>query len=91
VPSSHLTIGRFINATDFEDEDGVFAPQKMQAFIDKIEEINAWLQAEFWPEGDDETIKDGGEWVVEEEKGLNCRMGTLWYGGGEEVHLGKGF
>ncbi|KAF2649387.1 hypothetical protein K491DRAFT_200908 [Lophiostoma macrostomum CBS 122681] len=91
VPSSHLTIGRFITASDFSDDQGHFSPQKMQAFINKIEEINAWLEAEFWPQGDDGKIKEGGEWIVGEEKGLNCRMGTLWYGGGEEVYLGKGF
>jgi vesicle-fusing ATPase len=93
VPSSHLTIGRFIKSKDFEDENGNYKPAKMEVFIEKLEEINAWLKEEFWATeglGGDERIKDGGEWIVGEEKGLNCRMGTLWYGDGENIHLGKG-
>ena len=31
------------------------------------------------------------EWIVGQEKGLDFRKGTLWYGGGETVYLGKGF
>lgn len=91
VPSSHLTVGRFINPKDFSDGEGKPDPAKMKAFVEKIEEINAWLEAEFWPENGTGHIKDGGEWIVGEEKGLNCRMGTLWYGGGASVRLGKGF
>ncbi|KAK5084307.1 hypothetical protein LTR05_005383 [Lithohypha guttulata] len=37
-----------------------------------------------------ETIKPGGEWIVGEEQGLDFRKGTLWYGGGDTVYLGKG-
>lgn len=37
-----------------------------------------------------EAIKPGGEWIVGEEKGLDFRKGTLWYGGGETIYLGKG-
>lgn len=91
VPSSHLTIGRFINTADFVDEKGAHDPQKMKAFVEKIEEINSWLEKEFWPEHHEGTIPDGGEFNVGEETGLNCRMGTLWYGGGESVHCGKGY
>jgi vesicle-fusing ATPase len=92
VPSSHLTIGRFIEAKDFADETGASDPEKMRAFIDRIDEINEWLKNEYWPECNDGKIKVGGEWVVGEEKGLDCRMGPLWYGGGgETVHVGKGF
>jgi hypothetical protein len=63
-----------------------------------IEGVNEWLVREFWPksvDGDDDGdggIKEGGEWVVGEEKGLEVRKGTLWYGGGgETVVLGEGF
>ena len=91
VPSSHLTVGRFINPKDFSDSEGNQDPAKIKALVDKIEEINDWLKAEFWPNTDKEIIRDGGEWIVGGEKGLNCRMGTLWYGGGESVCLGKGF
>lgn len=91
VPSSHLTIGRFISSKDFTDAEGVYEPQKMKAFIEKIEEVNEWLQKEFWPEHNGGKVPDGADWLVGEEKGLNCRMGTLWYGGGESVYEGKGF
>jgi vesicle-fusing ATPase len=92
VPSSHLTIGRFIEAADFANETGASDQSKIQALIEKIESINEWLEKEYWPEYNDNTIKSGGEWIVGEEKGLECRKGALWYGGGgETVHLGKGF
>jgi vesicle-fusing ATPase len=90
VPSSHLTIGRFINATDFENEERKFDMRKMETFIQKIEEINDWLEKNFWPESDG-TVVPAGEWYVGEEKGLDCRMGRLWYGDGKTVYLGRGF
>jgi hypothetical protein len=89
VPSSHLTIGRFIKTSDFEDQ-GKFAVKKMEAFIERIEEINKWLEEEYWPRGEQTTVP-AGDWYVGEEKGLDCRMGRLWYGDGETVYLGKGF
>ncbi|KAL8794996.1 MAG: hypothetical protein Q9195_002444 [Heterodermia aff. obscurata] len=69
------------------------AREKVQMLVDKIEAINAWLQDEYWPKKGREqrVIKKGGEWIVGEEKGLDCRKGTLWYGGGETIRLGKGF
>ncbi|CAE6998455.1 hypothetical protein P3342_000825 [Pyrenophora teres f. teres] len=91
VPSSHLTIGRFIYSKDLEDENGTPDPQKMTALIGKIEEINGWLQKEFWPEHNDGKIPEGGEFNVGQEKGLHCGTGALWYGGGDAVHLGKGY
>ena len=91
VPSIHLTIGRFIDPKDFVDDKGSPDPQKMKTFIDKIEQINGWLEQEFWPEHNQGKIPTGGEFNVGEETGLNCRKGTLWYGGGESIHRGKGF
>ena len=71
--SSHLTIGRFIHAKDFADDKGAYDASKMEAFIMKIEEINTWLEEEFWPEHNGGKVPDGADWLVGEEKGLNCR------------------
>lgn len=79
VPSSHLTIGRFIDPEEFNTDTGSYDAEKMAAFIAKIEEINGWLQKEFWPEFNDGKIPEGGEYIVGEEKGLVCHMGKLWY------------
>jgi len=76
VPSSHITVARFITTTDHDDS------EKMKKWVEKIEEINEWL-IETYSEA-------GGEWIVGEEKGLECRRNTLWYGGGQMVKLGKG-
>ena len=90
TPSAHLTIGRFITKKDFETADGKVDNVKVEKLVATIEDINEWLQKEFWPK-EDGSIKDGGEWIVGEEKGLDCHKGRLWYGGGDRVHLGKGF
>jgi len=91
VPSSHLTIGRFITTKDFTDEKGVHDPAKMKVFLDKVEEINGWLEQEFWPEHNGGVIPEGGEFNVGEETGMHCRSGTLWYGGGDEICRGEGY
>lgn len=91
VPSSHLTIGRFITTKDTTDSSGANDHKKMKALIEKIEEINGWLEKEFWPEHNDGKVPEGGEFNVGEETGLHCRMGQLWYGGGDEVCHGKGY
>lgn len=90
IPSAHLTIGRFIKKQDFEDADGKVDHSQVTKLVATIEEINEWLSREYWPSGSG--IKEGGEWIVGEERGLTCRKGTLWYGeGGETLHQGKGF
>ncbi|KAJ7081883.1 RNA ligase/cyclic nucleotide phosphodiesterase [Mycena belliarum] len=71
-PSAHLTVGRFIRPWEGS------AP----ALVARIEEINAWLKREFWPEGDRAT-----EWVVGDETGLEWRTGPVWYGSGGETLL----
>lgn len=84
VPSSHITVGRFITQEDHDTH------AKREAWINFIEEVNQWLKDEFWPQEGGERNEDG-EWLVGQEKGLDCRRGQLWYGGGETVMLGKGF
>jgi len=79
VPSSHTTIARFLTQDDHD------SPEKMKVFLEKIEGINGWLQEVYW-EG-----KGEGEWIVGQEKGLDCREGTLWFGGGVTVRIGRGF
>lgn len=92
VPSAHLTIARFVTQADITSpagttEQAAIDNQKTHKLVDRIEELNAWLQSEYWPrEG-----AGAGEWIVGEEVGLDCRKGTLWYGGGETVRLGTGF
>ncbi|EME80937.1 uncharacterized protein MYCFIDRAFT_78640 [Pseudocercospora fijiensis CIRAD86] len=76
IPSAHLTIGRFTNKEDTPDGNH----EAIAKLIQKIEEINTWLQ----------DCED--EWTVGEESGLDFRKGTLWYGsGGETIRLGRGF
>jgi hypothetical protein len=89
VPSAHLTIGRFITKKDFETPNGEVDHNKVSQLVATIESINAWLKEEYWPK--DGKIQEGGEWIIGQEKGLECRKGTLWYGGGERIYLGKGF
>lgn len=94
VPSAHLTIARFNSLNVFGgdpmDAEVTLDMKKRKHWIHEIELINDWLGNEFWPQ-EDHPIKAGGQWIVGEEKGLDFRKGTLWYGGGETIYLGKGF
>ncbi|KIW20915.1 hypothetical protein PV08_01494 [Exophiala spinifera] len=95
VPSAHLTIARFNSPNVFGgdpmDESATLDLKKRKHWINEIEMINKWLEAEFWPEEHGGLIKAGGEWIVGEEKGLDFRGGQLWYGEGETIYLGEGF
>ena len=92
VPSSHLTIARFVTQKDIaiDGNEEVPDPLKMRKLVDVLEDVNMWLQKEFWDVKGPQ-FRAGGQWVVGEERGLECRKGTLWYGGGERIRLGKGF
>lgn len=63
---------------------GRFLGKEVEAktVVEVVEGINAWLGEEY--------SGKKGEWRVGEELGLCFRKGTLWYGGGETVGLGKG-
>ena len=94
VPSAHLTIARFNTPNVFGGDalDGTQTQdlEKRRHWVYEIDMINKWLEAEYWP-SEVSLIRPGGEWLVGEEKGLDFRKGTLWYGDGESVYLGKGF
>jgi len=94
VPSAHLTIARFNSPNVFGgdpmDVKTTLDMKNRKHWIKEIELINKWLENEFWPQ-EERPIKAGGEWIVGEEKGLDFRKGTLWYGGGESIYVGKGF
>ncbi|KAI4219467.1 MAG: hypothetical protein L6R36_008309 [Xanthoria steineri] len=88
VPSAHLTIARFVTPNDISmsEQNETPDPLKVQKLLDGIEMINTELRDRYWPK-DNQYVKAGGEWIVGQEKGLDCRKGTLWYGGGETVRL----
>ena len=84
VPSLHLTVARFVTQRNFAEACGGIDHAKIRTLVAKIEEINGNLRAEHWP-------RETSEWEVGEEKGLVCRRGTVWYGGGESHYEGQGF
>ena len=95
-PSAHLTIARFITGEDHESfgelaADKVIDGKRMERWIKEIEDINVWLESNYWPTASGGAIQPGGQWIVGQEQGLDCRYGTLWYGGGSTVRLGQGF
>ncbi|KAE9572928.1 hypothetical protein CGCF415_v013952 [Colletotrichum fructicola] len=83
VPSAHITLGRFLGGADHA------TPAARRRWVEAIEEINGWLESEFW--GSHEEGGWCGEWVVGQERGLDARNGPLWYGGGRTIRLGEGF
>ena len=89
VPSSHLTVARFVTQKDISNKDGNDIDRgKIKGLVEKVEEINAELRSQYWSE---DGLTGKGSWIVGEEKGLVYRRGTLWYGGGHSHHEGKGF
>ena len=95
VPSAHLTIARYNTPNVFEKGDALDAKVAKdqtlrENWIREINDINQWLETEYWPMAG-EPVPSGGEWIVGEEVGLDFHAGKLWYGGGDEVRKGKGF
>lgn len=89
VPSAHLTIARFVSQKDIEKGDGSGPdPVKVKALVNGLERIDADLRNEH---GNSEGQFRSGTWFVGEEKGLDCRKGRLWYGGGTTIRLGRSF
>lgn len=82
VPSAHITLGRYLT----QDEHKTL--EQREKWIKAIEGINEWLETEVWDREGGEFV---GEWIVGQERGLDARIGTLWYGGGRTVNLGEGF
>ncbi|KAI0202049.1 60S ribosomal protein L44 [Astrocystis sublimbata] len=82
VPSAHVTLGRYLTNQDHA------TPEMRKQWVDAIDRVNEWLEKEVWEKPDSEVI---GEWMIGQEKGLDIRVGTLWYGGGRTVLLGEGF
>ncbi|KAF5025247.1 hypothetical protein F66182_2713 [Fusarium sp. NRRL 66182] len=82
VPSAHITLGRYLNHDDHD------TPEKRASWVKTIDETNEWLEKEVWDNPGSEFI---GEWLVGQERGLDARNGTLWYGGGKTIMMGEGF
>lgn len=82
VPSAHITIARYLNEKDHD------TPEKRQAWVQAIDHVNEWLVNEVWDKPGAEYV---GEWLVGQERGLDARNGTLWYGGGRTILGGEGF
>jgi hypothetical protein len=83
VPSAHITLGRYLVQGDHD------TPEQRRRWVEAIDEINEWLEREIWDKRD--SMGFVGEWVVGQEKGLEARNGTLWYGGGRAIMMGEGF
>lgn len=82
VPSAHITLGRYLTQEDHA------TAEMRERWVEAIDEINAWLEREVWARADVEFL---GEWIVGQERGLDARDGTLWYGGGRSIMVGEGF
>jgi vesicle-fusing ATPase len=88
--SAHLTMARFIDQKDFVLEGtNKLDLEKVKRFIAVIEDINEWLERNYWPNIDGD-VSAGTEWVAGEGT-VVVREGQLWYGGGHTLYEGEGF
>ena len=77
VPSAHLTIARFVDQSLLHEK-------KIPALIETIEAINKDLETLPY------VSPMSAQWIIGEEKSLDCRIMTVWYGGGESAYVSKG-
>lgn len=87
APSAHVTVARWIRRpADGADDgrDGRDDGERVRRVVKRIEELNLWLEEEYWGDDGEESDKEesGGSWIVGEEVGLHLRAGACWYGGG---------
>ena len=82
LPSAHLTIARFVNQDLYRD-------RKIAALIEVIESINQDLQGRLWGSERQEGSVTA-QWIVGEERSVDCRTMTVWYGDGESEYVSEG-
>ena len=76
VPSAHLTVGRWVDQK-VRDEG------RVSELVKLVDDINGELRGKYWggAAGRGAILR----WKVGEDKGLVCRRGTVWYGGGHSL------
>ncbi|PHH50816.1 hypothetical protein CFIMG_005014RA [Ceratocystis fimbriata CBS 114723] len=84
VPSAHITLGRFIGASD----QPAITQADAEQWIRCVDKINTWLRETYWTSED---VHQSAEWIVGQERGLDIRYGPVWYGGGKSLVVGEGF
>lgn len=82
VPSAHITLGRYLETEDHE------TLEQRELWVRTVDDINTWLEREVWGVRSGDFI---GEWIVGQERGLDLRCGTVWYGVGRSIMVGEGF
>ncbi|EAW25191.1 uncharacterized protein NFIA_106800 [Aspergillus fischeri NRRL 181] len=85
--SCHITVARFVTT---EDHSSGSKPDHtaIAAWVSAIEKINEMIAMEYWPRGG--TAPEAGNWIIGEDRGLDIREGTTWYGGGRSLEFPPG-
>lgn len=73
--SSHITIARFVYRDALTD-----LPSR-ERWVDKIKHLNESFENRLWLDGD----HLARSWVIGADRGVEVRMGRLWYGGGKTI------
>jgi hypothetical protein len=91
VPSAHVTIARFITQDGFlktkadtDTAQGQVDPARVLELVDCVDDINRWLEREYWPQKDG-SVPAAGQWIIGHDSRLECRIGPVWYGGGRDL------